>query len=64
MRGSRRFAEEVARVILDPIGIGSVGEAVGGEVSDDRATVGAFHEAAIAAVGCDNGRPGLRPEYH
>ena len=51
-------------MILDPIGIGSVGEAVGGEVSDDRATVGAFHEAAIAAVGCDNGRPGLRPEYH
>ena len=33
-------------------------------ISDDRATVGAFHEAAIAAVGCDNGRPGLRPEYH
>ncbi len=33
-------------------------------VSDDRATVGAFHEAAIAAVGCDNDRPGLRPEYH
>lgn len=32
--------------------------------ADDRATVDAFHEAAIAADGRDNGRPGLRPEYH
>ena len=32
--------------------------------TDDRATVDAFHEAAIAAGGRDNGRPGLRPEYH
>ena len=30
----------------------------------DRTTVDAFHEAAIAADGRDNGRPGLRPEYH
>jgi catechol 2,3-dioxygenase-like lactoylglutathione lyase family enzyme len=30
----------------------------------DRATVHAFHEAAIAAGGTDNGGPGLRPEYH
>ena len=30
----------------------------------DRAAVDAFHEAAIAAGGRDNGRPGLRPEYH
>ena len=30
----------------------------------DRASVDAFHEAAIAAGGQDNGRPGLRPEYH
>jgi len=30
----------------------------------DRATVDAFHEAAIAAGGRDNGGPGLRPEYH
>lgn len=30
----------------------------------DRGTVDAFHEAAIAAGGIDNGRPGLRPEYH
>lgn len=32
--------------------------------SDDRATVDAFHEAALAAGGRDNGRPGLRSEYH
>jgi catechol 2,3-dioxygenase-like lactoylglutathione lyase family enzyme len=32
--------------------------------ADDRVTVDAFHKRAIAAGGCDNGRPGLRPEYH
>jgi len=32
--------------------------------SPDRATVAAFHEAAIAAGGTDNGAPGLRPQYH
>ncbi|KGJ17194.1 VOC family protein [Paracoccus sanguinis] len=30
----------------------------------DRATVDAFHAAALAAGGTDNGAPGLRPEYH
>ena len=30
----------------------------------DRATVDAFYDAAIAAGGTDNGRPGLREEYH
>ena len=30
----------------------------------NRATVDAFHEGAIAVGGRDNGRPGLRPEYH
>ncbi len=30
----------------------------------DRATVDAFHAAAIAAGGRDNGAPGLRPQYH
>jgi len=30
----------------------------------DRATVGRFWEAAIAAGGRDNGPPGLRPDYH
>jgi catechol 2,3-dioxygenase-like lactoylglutathione lyase family enzyme len=29
-----------------------------------RAEVDAFHRAAIAAGGRDNGAPGLRPEYH
>jgi catechol 2,3-dioxygenase-like lactoylglutathione lyase family enzyme len=32
--------------------------------SPDRATVDAFHEAALAAGGKDNGGPGLRPHYH
>jgi len=30
----------------------------------DRATVDAFHAAALAAGGRDNGPPGLRPQYH
>jgi catechol 2,3-dioxygenase-like lactoylglutathione lyase family enzyme len=30
----------------------------------DRATVDAFHQAALAAGGTDNGGPGLRPQYH
>jgi len=30
----------------------------------DRARVDAFHRAAIAAGGRDNGAPGLRPHYH
>jgi catechol 2,3-dioxygenase-like lactoylglutathione lyase family enzyme len=29
-----------------------------------RAAVDAFHQAAIAAGGRDNGAPGLRPQYH
>lgn len=29
-----------------------------------RAAVDAFYKAAIAAGGCDNGAPGLRPHYH
>jgi catechol 2,3-dioxygenase-like lactoylglutathione lyase family enzyme len=32
--------------------------------ADDRATVDAFYERAIAVCGRDNGRPGPRPEYH
>jgi len=32
--------------------------------SPDRATVDAFHAAALAAGGSDNGQPGLRPHYH
>ena len=30
----------------------------------DRATVRAFHQAALAAGATDNGPPGLRPRYH
>ena len=30
----------------------------------DRATVDAFHAAALAAGGTNNGAPGLRPQYH
>lgn len=29
-----------------------------------EAQVNAFHEAALAAGGADNGAPGLRPQYH
>jgi catechol 2,3-dioxygenase-like lactoylglutathione lyase family enzyme len=32
--------------------------------ASERALVDAFHAAAIAAGGSDNGAPGLRPEYH
>jgi catechol 2,3-dioxygenase-like lactoylglutathione lyase family enzyme len=30
----------------------------------DRATVDAFHAAALAAGGRDNGAPGVREQYH
>ncbi len=32
--------------------------------ADTRAEVEAFHRAALAAGGRDNGAPGLRPHYH
>ncbi|HVN87619.1 MAG TPA: VOC family protein [Candidatus Binatia bacterium] len=32
--------------------------------AEDRAIVDAFHRAATAAGGRDNGAPGLRPQYH
>lgn len=32
--------------------------------AENRALVDAFYAAAIAAGGKDNGKPGLRPEYH
>lgn len=32
--------------------------------ADDRATVDAFHRAALAAGAKDNGPPGLRAHYH
>jgi catechol 2,3-dioxygenase-like lactoylglutathione lyase family enzyme len=33
-------------------------------VASDRASVDAFHEAALAAGATDNGSPGPRPLYH
>ena len=33
-------------------------------IASDRPMVGAFHRAALAAGGKDNGAPGLRPHYH
>ncbi len=33
-------------------------------VAKDRDSVDAFHRAALAAGGKDNGKPGLRPHYH
>jgi catechol 2,3-dioxygenase-like lactoylglutathione lyase family enzyme len=33
-------------------------------VANDRSSVDAFHRAALAAGGKDNGAPGLRPHYH
>jgi catechol 2,3-dioxygenase-like lactoylglutathione lyase family enzyme len=32
--------------------------------ASDRESVDAFHAAALAAGGTDNGAPGLRPHYH
>jgi len=32
--------------------------------TESRAAVDAFHRAALAAGGTDNGAPGLRPHYH
>jgi catechol 2,3-dioxygenase-like lactoylglutathione lyase family enzyme len=32
--------------------------------AEDRATVDAFHQAAVAAGGKDNGEPGVREHYH
>jgi len=33
-------------------------------LAPNRAAVDAFYEAAIRAGGKDNGKPGLRPQYH
>lgn len=33
-------------------------------VAETRSQVDAFHRAALAAGGTDNGAPGLRPDYH
>lgn len=51
------------------IGAAADGAGVGGPLhiafrAKDRATVDAFYAAAMAAGGRDNGKPGLRPQYH
>jgi catechol 2,3-dioxygenase-like lactoylglutathione lyase family enzyme len=47
------------------IGVGNaVGRTHVAFVAKNRAAVDAFHRAAIAAGGRDNGPPGLRPHYH
>lgn len=33
-------------------------------MADSRAAVDAFHRAALAAGGLDNGAPGIRAHYH
>ncbi|MEK6251133.1 MAG: VOC family protein [Actinomycetota bacterium] len=43
---------------------GSPGEPVHVAFAADRPTVDAFHEAALAAGGRDNGGPGVREIYH
>ena len=43
----------------DPTGVGHVAFSAG-----DRAAVDAFHGAAIAAGGTNNGEPGVREHYH
>jgi catechol 2,3-dioxygenase-like lactoylglutathione lyase family enzyme len=48
--------------------IGARDDAITGDhvafAAPDRATIDAFHAAALAAGGRDNGAPGLRPHYH
>lgn len=49
------------------IGAGDGGAGRGAHVAftaPDRGVVRAFHAAALAAGGADNGPPGLRPDYH
>jgi catechol 2,3-dioxygenase-like lactoylglutathione lyase family enzyme len=47
------------------IGQGETGQAFHiAFAAEDRLTVDAFYEEAIAAGGRDNGGPGLRPQYH
>ena len=49
------------------IGHAPGGAALNGHVcfrAPNRAAVKAFHKAALAAGGRDNGPPGLRPQYH
>jgi catechol 2,3-dioxygenase-like lactoylglutathione lyase family enzyme len=52
---------------MPSLGVARREPAGGGHVAlaaSDRSTVDAFYEAAMAAGGTDNGRPGLREHYH
>jgi catechol 2,3-dioxygenase-like lactoylglutathione lyase family enzyme len=71
--GSREVEYEEGAVAFGPEGsedlVIAAGEPASAPVhvafaAPDRATVDAFHEAALAAGGRDNGPPGLRPHYH
>ena len=55
-QGATRFQTEEHLRSITPIHVAFVARS--------RAEVDAFHAAAIAAGGKDNGAPGLRPEYH
>ena len=57
----RSLATRSAERRIQRHGPGSVAHVAFGAESTDQ--VHAFHEAAIAAGGTDNGAPGLRPEY-
>ena len=46
------------------IGAGETSRAAHVAFRTDRASVDAFHAAALAAGGRDNGAPGPRPHYH
>jgi catechol 2,3-dioxygenase-like lactoylglutathione lyase family enzyme len=46
------------------IGLGKTAPLHVAFAAPDRATVDRFYAAAMAAGGCDNGPPGLRPHYH
>ncbi len=55
-QGATRFQTEEQVRVITPIHVAFVARS--------RAEVDAFHAAALAAGGRDNGAPGLRPEYH
>ena len=59
----RRFRGQRKAGLLDRGGTAAGGTHVA-FATHDRATVDAFHAAALAAGGTDNGQPGLRPQYH
>ncbi len=55
------------QALLFWIGLNPDGAALNGHIcfgAPARAAVDAFHAAALAAGGHDDGKPGLRPHYH